>query len=76
MAVAKDSAGAVITGEVITWSVDSGATVVSISTSGVVNALAAGSARIKATAGTVSALAAITVVAPPPPPRSAPPRSR
>ncbi|HNV75952.1 MAG TPA: Ig-like domain-containing protein [Gemmatimonadaceae bacterium] len=68
VAVAKDSAGAVITGEVITWSVDSGATVVSISTSGVVNALAAGSARIKATAGTVSALAVITVVVPPPPP--------
>ncbi len=68
VAVAKDSAGAIITGRAVTWGVDSGATVVSVSTNGTVTGIAVGTARLRATVASVSGFASLTVVAPPPPP--------
>ncbi|MBK8646300.1 MAG: Ig-like domain-containing protein [Gemmatimonadetes bacterium] len=68
VAVAKDSAGAIITGRAVTWGVDSGASVVSVSTNGTVTGIAVGTARLRATVASVSGFASLTVVAPPPSP--------
>ncbi|MBK9408442.1 MAG: Ig-like domain-containing protein [Gemmatimonadetes bacterium] len=71
-AIGKDSAGVVITGETFAWSVDSGATVLSISTAGVITAVAPGTAIIRASSRGASDTAAITVAAPRAPPTVSP----
>ncbi|MBK9407248.1 MAG: Ig-like domain-containing protein [Gemmatimonadetes bacterium] len=47
-AIAKDSSGAVVDGQVVVWAIDSGATIASVSSTGVVRALAAGTASCAA----------------------------
>jgi len=68
-AVLRDSAGNVLTGRSVTWT-SSAPSAASISASGAVSALAAGSAIITATSGGVSGSQSLTVTAPPPPPES------
>ncbi len=80
VATAKDAAGNTLTGRTITWA-SSKAAAASVSSSGLVKALAAGSASITATVDGKSAASAITVeaVAPPPsdpPPTNPPPADR
>jgi uncharacterized protein YjdB len=71
-AVARDSAGAVITGRAVTWSVSAGASNASLSggTAATTTATgnAAGSATVAASVDGVSGSATLTVTAPPPPP--------
>lgn len=72
IAVAKDAAGNVLTGRVVTWST-SNAAAATVSPLGVVFAQAAGSATITATSEGKAASAAITVSAPPAPPTTSVP---
>ena len=65
--VTRDSSNNVVTGRVITWS-SSNSSVCRVSTSGLVTAVAAGSATITATSETKAGTAAITVSAPAPAP--------
>jgi len=64
-ATVKDQNGNVMTGQTITWST-SNASVATVNSSGVVNAIAAGAATITATCAGKSGTAAITVTAAPP----------
>jgi Big-like domain-containing protein/parallel beta helix pectate lyase-like protein len=64
-AVTKDSAGGTLTGRVVTWS-SSNPAVATVSASGLVTAIAAGSATITATSEGKNGTSAITVQAPPP----------
>ncbi|HEY5022322.1 MAG TPA: Ig-like domain-containing protein, partial [Gemmatimonadaceae bacterium] len=64
---AFDASNNVLTGRVIAWS-SSNTAVASVNGSGVVTAVAAGSAQITATSEGKSGSAALSVVAPPPPP--------
>jgi len=66
-AVTRDSSNNVVTGRVITWS-SSNSSISRVSTSGLVTAVAAGSATITATSETKAGTAAITVNAPAPAP--------
>lgn len=75
VATAKDAAGNTLTGRTITWA-SSKATVASVSSSGLVKALAAGSASITATVDGKSATSAITVEAVAPLPSDPPPADR
>ena len=59
----KDASGNLLTGRAITWGSSNGA-VATVSGSGLVTAVAAGTATITATSGTVSGTSAITVTAP------------
>ena len=63
-ATARDAGGTVIAGAPITWS-SSNTAVATVSSSGVVSAVGAGSATITATSGTASGTSAITVTLPP-----------
>ena len=63
-ATARDAGGNVIAGAPITWT-SSNTAVATVSASGVVTAVGAGSATIQATSGTASGTAAITVNYPP-----------
>jgi len=71
-AVARDSAGAVITGRAVTWSVSAGASNASIgggtSATATATGTAAGSASVAASVDGISGSATLTVTAPPPPP--------
>jgi uncharacterized protein YjdB len=67
-AVARSAAGATIPGVTFTWSVWSGTSVASVSSSGSVTALAAGTASIRATIAGISGTVTLTVTAPAPPP--------
>ena len=60
-AVVRDADGNVLTGRTITWSSDNTA-VATVSVSGVVTAVAAGSAQIRATSGGQTGSAALTVI--------------
>jgi uncharacterized protein YjdB len=66
-AITRDSSNDVVTGRVITWS-SSNAAISKVSTSGLVTAVAAGSATITATSETKTGTAVITVSAPAPAP--------
>jgi uncharacterized protein YjdB len=70
-AVARDGSGKVITGKTATWAISSGTAIASVSTSGVVTALTAGSAAVRATIDGVSGAATLSVSStsstPPPP---------
>ena len=61
VATARDSAGNALTGRTITW-VSSIPTVASVSTSGLVTALAPGNTGITATSGSANATAVVTVI--------------
>ncbi len=60
-AVARDASGNVVTGQPVTWSMASGSSYASVSSTGLVSALSAGTAQVKATVGTASGLATLTV---------------
>ena len=62
-ATVRDAAGNVIAGAMVTWS-SSDAAIATVSSSGVVSAVAAGTATITATSGTASGTATITVTNP------------
>lgn len=62
-AVTKDASGNVLTGRVVTWS-SSNTSVATVSNTGLVSALAAGTAQITATSEGKSGSASITVAAP------------
>ncbi|HET9634829.1 MAG TPA: Ig-like domain-containing protein [Gemmatimonadaceae bacterium] len=64
-AVEKDSTGATLTGRTVTWSSDVDA---SVSSTGMVTAVAAGTANIVATSEGKTGSSSITIAAPPPPP--------
>jgi hypothetical protein len=64
-AVTRDANNNVLTGRAITWS-SSNTTVATVSASGLVNALVAGSSTITATSGGISGTAALTVSVTPP----------
>jgi hypothetical protein len=66
-ATTRDASNNVLTGRVIVWSSTSPA-VATVSSSGVVTAVAAGSAQITATSEGKSGSAGLSVAAPPPPP--------
>lgn len=69
-AVARDSTGSIVEGRAVSWTVDSaGRSVASVSNNGVVTALAAGTAVVRAIVDSVGASAAITVT----PTQTAPP---
>jgi len=75
-AVARDSAGAVIEGRPVLWSVDSGTvTVATVSSNGTVTAIAAGTAIIRATIDSAFATTAVTVTSVSVPPTPGPIRS-
>jgi uncharacterized protein YjdB len=61
-ATAKDEFGNTVTGATLTWS-SSNTAVASVSSAGLASAVAAGSAEIRATSGSVSGTAAVTVKA-------------
>ena len=63
-ATTRDAAGAVLNGRVVTWTT-SNASVATVSTSGLVRAVAIGTATITATSETRTGTSAVTVVAPP-----------
>ena len=73
-AVARDSAGTVMTGQTVTWAVTSGSTVATLSggsaSTTTATGISAGSATITATVGGISASASLAVQAAPPPPTS------
>ena len=64
-AAARDASGAALTGRPVSWSSNAPA-IATISTSGMVTAVASGSASIQATIGGISANAVLTVTAPAP----------
>ncbi len=66
-AVVKDAQGIVMTGQTITWST-SNAAAATVSSSGFVSGIGAGSATITATCAGKSGSSDVTVTAPPPPP--------
>jgi len=66
-AVVRDQNGNVMSGETVTWSSNT-PSFASVSATGVITGVAAGTAVIKATDGSVSGTASVTVTAPPPPP--------
>ncbi|HKR09487.1 MAG TPA: Ig-like domain-containing protein [Gemmatimonadaceae bacterium] len=66
-AVARDASGNTISGQTFSWA-SSNNSVATVSSSGRVTAVAAGTANVSATIGSVSGSASITVTAPPPPP--------
>ncbi len=66
-ATLKDASGNTLSGRAVSWS-SSNSSVASVSSSGLVTGLAAGSAVITATSEGKSGTATLTVVAPPPPP--------
>jgi uncharacterized protein YjdB len=66
-ATTRDANNNVLTGRIIAWN-SSNTAVASVNSSGIVTAVAAGSAQITATSEGVSGSAALSVVAPPPPP--------
>ena len=69
-AVAKDAQGAIITGKSASWSVG-GSLLASVSSSGVVTGLQAGTVPVTATVDGISASASLTIASPlPPPPAS------
>ena len=65
--VLKDAAGNTLTGRTVTWT-SSAPSVATVSSSGLVQALVAGSTSITATSGGISGQATLTVTATPPPP--------
>jgi len=65
VATAKDSLGNVVAGPSVTWSVPTGGSVASVSASGIVTALTAGAATVKATVAGVSSTASLVVSTPP-----------
>jgi uncharacterized protein YjdB len=71
-ATLSDASGNVLTGRPISWTTSS-TSVATVSTSGLVTGVAAGSATITATSEGKSGSATITVTAPPPPPPPPPP---
>jgi len=76
-AVVRDSGGSVVTGASVIWD-SSNDSIATVSASGTVTALVAGSVTVLARAGTVSGRASVSVtssVAPPPPPPPPPPPS-
>lgn len=62
-ATLRDSAGNVLTGRSVTWS-SSNSAIATVSSSGVATAVAAGSASVRATSGSVTGSASLTVSAP------------
>lgn len=66
-ATVYDSTGTAISGAAVTWST-SDASIVTVSASGVVSALAAGTVSVSAASGSAKGSVSITVSAPPPPP--------
>jgi chitinase len=68
-AVAKDSAGNTVTGRPITWT-SSATSIATVSSSGLVSAVAAGAATVRATIDGVIGSSAITVTSTTPPPPS------
>jgi uncharacterized protein YjdB len=66
-ATARSSNGTIISGQTFSW-LSSNPAVATVSSSGLVQAVSAGSATITATTSGVSGNASITVTAPPPPP--------
>jgi len=66
-AVTKDAAGGTLTGRVVTWASNNNAAA-TVNGSGLVTAVAAGSATITATSEGINGTASITVTTPPPPP--------
>ena len=73
-AVTRDASNNVLTGRVISWSSSDNA-VATVSTSGLVTAVAAGSAQVTATSEGQIGSASLTVTSPPPPPPPPPPGS-
>jgi len=71
-AVLKDASGNVLTGRAVTWA-SGNTSVATVSSTGLVTTLAVGSAAIRATSGTITGQATVTVSAPPPPPPPPPP---
>jgi uncharacterized protein YjdB len=67
VATTRDAAGNLLSGRTITWS-SSNTAVATVSSSGLVTAVAAGSAQITATSEGISGSATMTVTAAPPPP--------
>ena len=67
VATVKDANGNVMTGQTISWS-SSNTSIATVSGSGVVSGVAAGTATITATCAGVSGTASVTVTAAPPPP--------
>jgi uncharacterized protein YjdB len=66
-ATTRDASNNVLTGRVITWS-SANAGIASVSSSGLVSAISAGTAQVTVTSEGKSAIATITVTAPAPPP--------
>jgi hypothetical protein len=66
-ATTRDAGGAVLTGRVVTWE-SLNQTVATVSASGLVTGLAAGTAMVRGTSEAVSDTATITVTSPTPPP--------
>ena len=76
-AVLKDASGSVLTGRTVTWSVSAGGNAATVSSTGVVSTLVAGSATITAASGGVAGSAVLTIsgatpIATPQLPRSVP----
>ncbi len=66
-AVTRDASNNILTGRVIAWT-SSNTAVATVNGSGVVTAVAVGTAQITATSETIAGSATLSVVAPPPPP--------
>ncbi|MFN8666705.1 MAG: Ig-like domain-containing protein [Gemmatimonadaceae bacterium] len=60
-AVARDAAGNVVTGQPVAWSMASGSSYASVNSTGLVSAVAAGSAQVKASVGSVFGVAPLTI---------------
>ena len=71
-ATTRDASNSVLVGRVVAWST-SNAAIASVSSSGVVSAIAAGSATITATSEGITGTAAVTTTAAPPPQPPPPP---
>ena len=65
-ATVRDANGAVLTGRTVTWQ-SLNTSVATVSSSGLVSGVAAGSATVRATSESVAGTATVTVTAPPPP---------
>lgn len=70
-ATAKDAAGNVLTGRVVTWAT-SASTIATVATNGTVTAVSGGTATITATSEGKTGTATIVVLSPPPPPPPTP----
>lgn len=60
-AIAKDAAGNTLTGATVSWSMSSGQSVATVSSAGLITALAVGSATVMATSNGVTGVASFTV---------------